>query len=167
MPFFAAVVVPVVIILIGNMVVLVLVLKNITSGSQLVKDSRAEKNKKFTQARIAFACSVLLGLTWVFALLAIGEARDFFQWMFCIFNSLQGFFIFVFYTWRSNEVRREWKVFFGFKSKLDRTNTNSSSGRWHSKYISGRCTEHFHSMLKCVQKTNYFPLCVRQLKWVF
>lgn len=134
LPFFFAVLAPVVIVLIGNMVVLVLVLRGIKDGSQLVKDSKAEKNKKLTQARIAFACSVLLGLTWVFAILAVGGARDFFQWMFCIFNSLQGFFIFVFYTLRSAECRREWKVMLGL-STLQRTSTSS---RWHSKYISGK-----------------------------
>lgn len=132
-PFFFAVLAPVVVVLIGNMIVLVLVLRGIKDGSQLVKDSKAQKNKKLTQARIAFACSVLLGLTWVFAILAVGEVRDFFQWMFCIFNSLQGFFIFVFYTLRSAEARREWKVLLGI-STLERTSTSS---KWHSKYISG------------------------------
>lgn len=95
MPFYFAVLLPVVLVLLGNMVVLVLVLRAIKDGAQLVKDSKAAKNKKMTQARIAFACAVLLGLTWVFAILAIGELRDFFQWLFCIFNSLQGLFYFV------------------------------------------------------------------------
>ena len=118
------------------MIVLVLVLRAIKDGAQLVKDSKAAKNKKMTQARIAFACSVLLGLTWVFAILAIGELRDFFQWLFCIFNSLQGFFIFIFYTLRSTEVRREWKRFFGLGT-MERTSTGSSS-KYNSKYISSK-----------------------------
>ena len=99
MSFYFAVLLPVVLVLLGNMVVLVLVLRAIQDGAQLVKDSKAAKNKKVTQARIAFACAVLLGLTWVFAILAIGELRDFFQWLFCIFNSLQGmFYLLIFVT---------------------------------------------------------------------
>eukprot|EP00111_Clytia_hemisphaerica_P019681 TCONS_00058085-protein len=144
-PFFAAVLLPVVLVLLGNMIVLVLVLRAIKDGSQLVKDSKAAKNKKMTQARIAFACSVLLGLTWVFAILAIGELRDFFQWLFCIFNSLQGFFIFIFYTLRSTEVRREWKRFFGFGS-MERTSTGSSS-KYNSKYISIYRLTHVSSLV--------------------
>lgn len=136
LPFYFALVLPVVLVLIGNTVVLVLVLRGIKYGSQLVKDSKAAKNKKMTHARIAFACAVLLGLTWAFAILAIGELKDFFQWMFCIFNSLQGFFIFVFYTLRSNEVRREWKRFFGFGSLEN--NSTSGSSKYASKYISGK-----------------------------
>ena len=62
MPFYFAVLLPVVVVLLGNMVVLVLVLRAIKDGSQLVKDSRAAKNKKMTHARIAFACSMLLGI---------------------------------------------------------------------------------------------------------
>ena len=137
LPFYFAVLLPVVMVLLGNIVVLVLVLRAIQDGAQLVKDSKAAKNKKMTQARIAFACAVLLGLTWVFAILAIGELRDFFQWLFCIFNSLQGFFIFIFYTLRSIEVRREWKRFFGFGPVDQNSSTGTGSSKYYSKYISG------------------------------
>lgn len=143
-PFYFAILLPVAVVLVGNMIVLVLVLRGIKDGSQLVKDSRAEKNKKLTQARIAFACAILLGMTWVFAMLAIGELRDFFQWMFCIFNSLQGFFIFVFYTLRSSEVRREWQRVLGLNG-LEPTST--SGGKSHSKYISVYRLTHSTSIL--------------------
>ena len=60
------------------------------------------------QARIAMACSTLLGLTWLFGLLAVGSLQYTFQLLFTIFNSLQGFFIFLFYTAFNKDVQKEW-----------------------------------------------------------
>ena len=56
--------------------------------------------------RVAFMCNVLLGLTWAFGLMAVGEVTLIFEWLFCIFNSLQGAFIFIFYTIRNKDVRQ-------------------------------------------------------------
>ena len=61
-----------------------------------------------SEAKIAFACNVLLGTTWILAFFAVEEVTMVFQWLFCITNSLQGFFIFVFYTVRNQEVRNTW-----------------------------------------------------------
>ena len=61
-----------------------------------------------SDTRIAFAFNVLLGITWVLAFFAIEEVTMVFQWLFCITNSLQEFFIFVFYTVRNQEVRNTW-----------------------------------------------------------
>ena len=59
--------------------------------------------------KITLSCSVLLGLTWVFAYLAIGNARELFQWLFCITNSLQGLFIFIFYVLLNKGLIKDWK----------------------------------------------------------
>ena len=45
-----------------------------------------------SEARIAFACKVLLGKTWILVFFAVEEVTVAFQWLFCITNSLQGFF---------------------------------------------------------------------------
>jgi hypothetical protein len=52
------------------------------------------------------------GLTWVFAFLAFGTAATAMQVLFCVFNSLQGFFIFMFLNIREKPVRKAWKGFF-------------------------------------------------------
>ena len=78
------------------------------------------------QARIAFACATLLGITWVLGLLAIGEITYTFQLLFTIFNSLQGFFIFVFYTLMNKDVSKEWKKFFKIGPQNDLSKRNSS-----------------------------------------
>ena len=105
LPFYIGVVVPVTIIFIKNFIVLVLVLRGITN-SQFKKH---KKRQLMASTRIAFACSVLLGTTWIFGILAIGDLRYFFQCLFCVFNSLQGCFIFLFYTLRNAEARKHWK----------------------------------------------------------
>ncbi|XP_045394793.1 adhesion G-protein coupled receptor G4 [Lemur catta] len=52
----------------------------------------------------------LLGLTWGFALFAWGPVRIFFLYLFAIFNTLQGFFIFVFHCVMKKSVREQWQI---------------------------------------------------------
>ena len=47
----------------------------------------------------------LLGLTWVFGLLSVNSSTIVFAWLFSIFNSLQGLFVFIFHVLRSEKVR--------------------------------------------------------------
>jgi 7 transmembrane receptor (Secretin family). len=62
----------------------------------------------------AVICSTLLGLTWTFGVFAIGDVRDVFQWLFCLFNSLQGFFIFLLFVVNNEEIQKVVrKKFFG------------------------------------------------------
>ena len=70
-----------------------------------------------TEARQAFSCSVLMGITWLFAVMAVKDMRFLFQTLFCIFNSLQGFFIFILHCARNPVVQKAWMEFFGFVIK--------------------------------------------------
>ena len=114
--FYISVVVPVAAILLFNTVILMMVTHKLHQNSQKKAANRSNQNKSknldikrlVSEARIAFACNVLLGITWIFALLAVGKATMVFQWFFCVFNSLQGLFIFLFYTVRSQDVRKAW-----------------------------------------------------------
>ena len=126
LPFYFAVLLPVCLIIIGNFIILVLVmhvLKN--SLSSKTKVAGRGRDQIMATARIGFACNALLGVTWVFAIFAVKDATMFFQWLFCISNSLQGLFIFTFYTVRNQEVRKEWMRCFGIDSSRDDTSTNS------------------------------------------
>ncbi|XP_069071455.1 adhesion G-protein coupled receptor D1 isoform X2 [Pleurodeles waltl] len=51
----------------------------------------------------------ILGSSWVFGVLAVNERTIVFQYMFAIFNSLQGFFIFLFHCLLNSEVRAAFK----------------------------------------------------------
>ena len=51
----------------------------------------------------------LFGLTWLFAALTVSAASLVFQILFALFNSLQGFFIFLFFCVFSSDARESWK----------------------------------------------------------
>ena len=104
LPFYIGIVVPVVLVVIKNFIILVLTLRGITK----YRVRRDQKREAMTSVRIAFACSVLLATAWTFGIFAIGDSRNVFQWLFCVFNSLQGLLIFLFYTVRNPEARKQW-----------------------------------------------------------
>ena len=119
-PFFVSLLAPICIILLLNIVFLILVIRGITKSTpHNVRHSRSnmkEDENRLKLAKITLACSVLLGLTWSFGVLAVGELTEMMQYLFCIFNSLQGFFIFIFYTLTNPEVRKEWNNQFGWET---------------------------------------------------
>ena len=84
------------------------------------------KTSGITQARRGIAILVVLGLTWLFGVLAIRDAKLVFQYLFCIFNSLQGLLVFIFYCVLSKDTRRKWKSLCSSKGKSD-----TSNGRHH------------------------------------
>ncbi|XP_051538181.1 adhesion G-protein coupled receptor G4-like [Myxocyprinus asiaticus] len=53
----------------------------------------------------------LLGLTWGFAFFAWGPVNLAFMYLFAIFNSLQGFFIFLFHCALKENVRKQWRMY--------------------------------------------------------
>ncbi|CAL8365167.1 unnamed protein product [Lota lota] len=62
-------------------------------------------------ARRVAGVTVLLGLTWGFAFFAWGPVSLAFMYLFTIFNSLQGFFIFLFHCLVKDNVRRQWRTY--------------------------------------------------------
>ncbi|XP_069603099.1 adhesion G-protein coupled receptor G4 isoform X1 [Ranitomeya imitator] len=54
---------------------------------------------------------LLLGLTWGFIFLAWGPVRVAFSYLFVIFNTLLGFFIFVFHCLIKENVRKHWRMY--------------------------------------------------------
>ncbi|XP_065311024.1 adhesion G protein-coupled receptor E2-like [Dermacentor albipictus] len=60
------------------------------------------------QVRGAFTVMTLLGVTWIFGVFAVGEAKTAFQYAFCVCNSMQGFLIFVVRVLQYPEARASW-----------------------------------------------------------
>ena len=82
--FFAAFLGPIFLVLAFNVVIFVVVI--VVLVKNVIKRSKKVNN---------FGC--LLGLTWVFGALTITKADQAFQIMFTVTNSLQGFYIFLFF----------------------------------------------------------------------
>ena len=79
--------------------------------------------------KLTFICAVLLGLTWVFGILAIKSLAKPMQWIFSITTSLQGFFIFVSYVVQNKEAAKEWSRFFGVAKVSINSSTSNSQYR--------------------------------------
>nr|8JMT_A Chain A, Adhesion G protein-coupled receptor L3,Soluble cytochrome b562 [synthetic construct] len=67
---------------------------------------RADNIKSWVIGAIALLC--LLGLTWAFGLMYINESTVIMAYLFTIFNSLQGMFIFIFHCVLQKKVRKEY-----------------------------------------------------------
>ena len=137
-PFYITVIVPVAAIILANIVILIKVTMRLRKSRKHKSMSGAAR--VISEARIAFACNLLLGTTWVLAFFAVEEVTMLFQWLFCISNSLQGFFIFLFYTVRNQGVRNAWLKTLGkdpsFKSSQLRTSqTKSSKGIYGTTFF--------------------------------
>nr|KAG5695717.1 hypothetical protein BaRGS_004462 [Batillaria attramentaria] len=103
--FYAAFVGPVCLILLLNLVSFVLVLRVILGLTDKQETSQAAQ-----KLRRAIGVVVLLGLTWVFGLLSIEDTSQIvFNYLFAIFNSLQGLFIFLFYCVFNKNTRAIWQ----------------------------------------------------------
>ncbi|XP_028418860.1 adhesion G protein-coupled receptor E1-like [Dendronephthya gigantea] len=95
-PFIVAFLAPAVIIFVGNIIFFAFIIHSLRTSGNNITSTR--KRSGYQQARQGIAITVLLGLTWLFGILAIGDAKLPIQYLFCIFNSLQGWFVFIFFV---------------------------------------------------------------------
>lgn len=51
----------------------------------------------------------MFGLSWLFGIFSVSEGAIVFQWLFLLFNTLQGFCLFLFFCVISKDGREEWK----------------------------------------------------------
>uniref|UniRef100_A0A8C5BYQ5 Adhesion G protein-coupled receptor G4a n=1 Tax=Gadus morhua TaxID=8049 RepID=A0A8C5BYQ5_GADMO len=90
--------------------------------------------------RAAASLTVLLGLTWLSAFFAVGPGRTVMLYVFCILNSLQGFFIFVFHCLTKENVRKQWRT----RLTFDRFKPNDSD--WSRSTSRPKQEPNSHSM---------------------
>ena len=115
---------PVVLILAVNSVAFALIIRSLLKArSKVAADRRATG---LQHARRGAAILVLLGLTWVFGVLAICDAKSVFQYLFCIFNSIQGLLVFIFYCVLSSETKANYRKLLGTKGKESDTSGKHS-----------------------------------------
>ncbi|CAI9743535.1 adhesion G-protein coupled receptor G6-like [Octopus vulgaris] len=100
--FYAAFLAPVVIILLFNLIVFSSVMRRLKA---MQNDEQVEhKTHKVRVFGIVGLC-FLLGLPWILALFAFGEVAEVFKYLFAIFNTLQGMFIFICYCIYKKDTR--------------------------------------------------------------
>ncbi|XP_033107952.1 adhesion G protein-coupled receptor L3-like [Anneissia japonica] len=61
--------------------------------------------------RGSFVLLCILGITWIFGLLYVSDSTVLFAYIFTIFNSVQGVFIFVFHCLMNDKVKKEYRRF--------------------------------------------------------
>uniref|UniRef100_UPI00398F8C82 adhesion G-protein coupled receptor G4 n=1 Tax=Pristiophorus japonicus TaxID=55135 RepID=UPI00398F8C82 len=96
------------------------------------RPSSSAQNWFLHHLKSSASLSILLGLTWGLAFFAWGKAQVPFMYLFAIFNTLQGFFIFAFHCLMKDNVRTQWRIHLccgRFKldeySEWSRTGTNA------------------------------------------
>ncbi|XP_061176294.1 adhesion G-protein coupled receptor G6-like [Saccostrea echinata] len=128
--FYAAFLAPVGVIMIINLIIFAMVLHRL-SGAASKNLNKSKATKTSSRLRRAATLAVMLGLTWLFAFLAFDGGAPVFQYLFTIFNSLQGLFIFVFQCLLKADVQEAWKraCCDGFEDKISKTSKDFPSSR--------------------------------------
>ena len=88
---------PLALVLLMNCTIFLAVLRvfGLRKNSKLKKSGNKKKSKTL---RAIVSLSFLMGITWVFGLFLLATDHDALQYIFAILNSLQGFFVFVFFA---------------------------------------------------------------------
>lgn len=103
-------------IIVFNSIIFVLVARVLVKHSKRnidrAKDER--NNRKVAIATLKTLISIvsvmlMFGLSWLFGALSVSQAAVVFQWLFIIFNTMQGFWLFVFFCVIGTDAREEWK----------------------------------------------------------
>ncbi|XP_028296329.1 adhesion G-protein coupled receptor G6 isoform X3 [Gouania willdenowi] len=76
------------------------------------RSNRTIREEVLRNLRSVVSLTFLLGMTWGFALFAWGPVSLPFMYLFAIFNSLQGLFIFIFHCALKENVQKQWRRFF-------------------------------------------------------
>ncbi|CAL8276596.1 unnamed protein product [Arctogadus glacialis] len=107
--FYVAVVAYFCVIFLFNSIMFVVVMVQL--ARILRQNPHSEQHRSSLQdARRVAGVTVLLGLTWGFAFFSWGPVNLAFMYLFTIFNTLQGFFIFLFHCMVKENVRRQWRT---------------------------------------------------------
>ncbi|XP_060230608.1 adhesion G-protein coupled receptor G2 isoform X2 [Meriones unguiculatus] len=75
------------------------------------KQQGAQRKTSIQDLRSVAGLTFLLGIVWGFAFFAWGPVNVTFMYIFAIFNTLQGFFIFIFYCAAKENVRKQWRQY--------------------------------------------------------
>ncbi|KAM4547720.1 adhesion G protein-coupled receptor L2 isoform 12-T12 [Odontesthes bonariensis] len=135
---------PVTFVIMLNLIFLVITMYKMVKHSTTLKpdSSRLENIKSWVMGAFALLC--LLGLTWSFGLFFISEASIVMAYLFTIFNTFQGMFIFIFHCLLQKKVRKEYSKCFrhtyccgGLPTESSHSSAKTSTTRTSARYSSG------------------------------
>ncbi|XP_068182518.1 adhesion G-protein coupled receptor G6 [Antennarius striatus] len=106
--FYVTVVAFVLLILLCNMSVFIVVLIQIRQ--MRVNKPSANNRSSLQDLRAVASLTVLLGQTWAMAFFSFGPGRVVLMYLFTIFNTFQGFFVFLFHCLMKENVRKQWRI---------------------------------------------------------
>lgn len=133
---YIAVFAPITIIAVGNLIVFCLIMINVTGTKQKPKGSH---NDQKYQVFLAILLFFLLGLPWIFGILAevisMPLLRLIFLYLFCILATLQGFVIFVFYIILDKDTRSS------FMKRFKKAETYSSRSKSSSDLVQSKISD--------------------------
>uniref|UniRef100_A0AAR2KWN9 Adhesion G protein-coupled receptor D1 n=1 Tax=Pygocentrus nattereri TaxID=42514 RepID=A0AAR2KWN9_PYGNA len=104
-----AFVAPALFVIMVNIGILIAVTRIISRISAENYKVHGDANSVKLTAKAVAVLLPILGISWIFGVLAVNDHSLLFQYMFAAFNSLQGFFIFLFHCLLNSEVRAAFK----------------------------------------------------------
>ena len=111
--FYFSVLLPVGLIVVANLIVFVFVIYNIIKvGWQSDNLRKSEHNMALSQLRVSIFLFFLLGLTWIFGLLASSQTTILFSYLFCLTATIQGFVLFLYFIVMDPITRKLWRESF-------------------------------------------------------
>ncbi|XP_035506328.2 adhesion G-protein coupled receptor G4 isoform X1 [Scophthalmus maximus] len=131
--FYVTVVAFVLLILLCNISVFVVVLIQIRQ--MRANKPSANSGSSLYDLRTVASLTVLLGLTWSLGFFSFGPGRVVLMYLFTIFNTVQGFFVFLFHCLMKENVRKQWRIHLC----CGRFRLSDNSGWSRSVTVGGRC----------------------------
>lgn len=108
--FIGALYIPMALSLIYNISIVVVITYSLRKRRKNLRTTKSDSGQASALylSKIVFILSMILGVTWALSIFVILVNHPALEYIFTVFNSLQGVFIFVLHTLRSKDVRREW-----------------------------------------------------------
>lgn len=108
---YLGIILPIGIIIVANLIIFLMVIFNILIGPG-GKLRATERDLTLAQLRLSVFLFFLLGLSWIFGLLATTKAGLVFSYLFCLTATIQGFVLFVYFIILDPGTRKLWRNFF-------------------------------------------------------
>ena len=121
------------------------------------RKKKSESNREIVKTLISItSIMVMYGLSWLFGIFSVSSAAVVVQWFFLVFNSTQGFCLFIFFCIVNKDGREEWKRLLGVSKKKTKLDT-SSSVYHHQQHTKSKPTSSYVMSNRSTMYTRHLP----------